>query len=34
VLQNWKKLSKKPPLQHLLSIADVFADTIMEVDYN
>jgi hypothetical protein len=34
VLQNWKKLSKKPMLQHLFFIVDVFADTIMKVDYN
>jgi hypothetical protein len=34
VLQNWQKLKKKHPLQHLLSITDVFVDTITEVDYN
>jgi hypothetical protein len=29
-----EKIVKKPPLQHFLSIADVFVDTIIEFDYN
>jgi hypothetical protein len=28
VLQNWQKLSKKPPRKHLFLVADVFAEII------